>query len=287
MVCMKDVNIIIVNYKMKDDIEKCLVSLFAGIKASGLDVQVTVVDNASGDGVEGMLKEKYVGANGRSPVQFIMNQKNIGFGKAQNVGMQSCTAKYYFALNPDTEFLPGTGIIKKLFDFMEEHPKIGIIGPKIVYPDGSLQSSCYRFPSFWQPIFSRTKLGQRKWGKKINEHFLMKDFNHNKTQPVDWIMGSAMFIRNEAIKQVGMFDDRYWMYAEDSDWCRRMWDAGWPVYYVHDIVIQHAHGRGSAKIPGVFKALIKNKLARVHLLSWLKYMWKWRGTGKYYKSKKL
>ena len=67
------------------------------------------------------------------------------------------------------------------------------------------------------------------------------------------------------------------MYAEDSDWCRRMWEAYWPVYYVHDIVIKHAHGRGSAKVPGIFKALIKNKLARIHLSSWLKYMWKWRG----------
>jgi len=89
-------------------------------------------------------------------------------------------------------------------------------------------------------------------------------------------MGSAMFVRNKAVKEVGLFDERYWMYAEDSDWCRRMWEMHWPVYYVHDIVVKHTHGRGSAKVPGIFKALLKNKLARVHLISWFKYMWKWR-----------
>src|SRR3989338_2343340 len=172
MVCMKDVNIVIVNYKMKDDIEKCLASLRKDLENSGLDAQVLVVDNASDDGFEIMLKEKYPRA------KFIAMRKNIGFGKAQNEGMKACEAKYYFALNPDTEFLPGRQTIKKLYDFMEEHPKIGVIGPKIIYPDGSLQYSCYSFPSFWQPIFSRTKLGQKKWGRKINEHFLMKDFDH-------------------------------------------------------------------------------------------------------------
>ena len=96
-------------------------------------------------------------------------------------------------------------------------------------------------------------------------------------------MGSAMFARKEALGEVGLFDERFWMYYEDIDWCLRMWEAGWPVYYLHDIVIMHAHGRGSAKVPGVMKALLKNKLARVHLSSWLKFMWKWRGSSKYYK----
>lgn len=268
---MKDINIVIVNYKMKDDIDKCLTSLYSDVKDSGLDVIVTIVDNASCDGIAELVKEKY------SQAKFIQMSGNDGFGHAQNAGMKSCEAKYYFVLNPDTEFLSGDNSLRKMFDFMEKHGKIGMIGPKIIYPDGSLQYSCYRFPSFWQPVFSRTKIGGEKLREKMNKNFLMKDFGHNETRPVDWIMGSAMFVRDEAVKEVGMFDNRFWMYAEDSDWCRRMWEAHWPVYYVHDIVIKHAHGRGSAKVPGIFKALIKNKLARIHLISWFKYMWKWRG----------
>jgi len=267
---MKDINIVIVNYKMKDDIDKCLTSLFLDTKDSGLEIIVTVVDNASHDGIAELLKEKY------PEVNFIQMSENEGFGHAQNTGMESCEAKYYFALNPDTEFLPNSNAIKKMFDYMEKHDKIGMIGPKIIYPDGSLQYSCYRFPFFWQPVFSRTKIGGEKLREKMNNNFLMKDFGHNENRPVDWIMGSAMFVRNKAVKEVGLFDERYWMYAEDSDWCRRMWEMHWPVYYVHDIVVKHTHGRGSAKVPGIFKALLKNKLARVHLISWFKYMWKWR-----------
>lgn len=273
---MKDISIVIVNYKMKNDIEKCLFSFCQDIADSGLDIAVVVVDNDSHDDIDRFLQEKY------PQVKVVLQNRNLGFGQAQNRGMREVRAKYYFCLNPDTEFSPGQKIVRRMYDFMEKHPKIGMLGPKIVYPDNELQYSCYRFPSFWQPIFSRTKLGQRKWGKKINDRFLMKDFNHNETRPVDWIMGSAMFIRSEAIKDVGMFDDRFWMYAEDSDWCRRMWEKGWPVYYVHDIIIKHAHGRGSAKVPGVLRALLRNKLARIHLTSWIKYMWKWRGNSRYY-----
>ena len=110
----------------------------------------------------------------------------------------------------------------------------------------------------------------------------MKDFHHNETRPVDWIMGSAMFVKDKAIEHVGVFDERFWMYYEDSDWCRRMWEAGWPVYYVSTITLEHVHGRGSAKVPGIAKALLTNQLARVHVSSWLKYMWKWRGNHRYY-----
>ena len=110
---------------------------------------------------------------------------------------------------------------------------------------------------------------------------MMRDFDHNETRPVDWVMGSAMFARKEAVESAGFFDDRYFMYLEDCDWCHKLWEAGWPVYYVHDIIIHHKHMRDSARVQGAVKALIKNKLARTHLLSWLKYMWKWRSNHKY------
>lgn len=276
---MKHINIVIVNYKMKEDIAKCLASLYQDIENSELQVGIVVVDNNSNDGIDTFLAEKY------PDVRVILQKENLGFGKSQNRGIKEIEALYYFALNPDTVFPVGQRILDRMYQYMESHPRIGMIGPKIVYPDGSLQYSCYRFPNFWQPVFSRTKLGKKGRGEKISNHFLMKDFNHSETRPVDWIMGSAMFVRSSAISEVGVFDDRFWMYAEDCDWCRRMWESGWPVYYVHDIIIEHAHGRGSAKVPGVVKALLKNKLARVHLLSWFKYMWKWRGNNRFYKSK--
>lgn len=276
---MKDIAIIVVNYQMKEHIKKCLVSLFPQITHSSLDVEVVVVDNASDDHINLFLTEDY------PQVRCIMLSENQGFGKAQNAGMKSVEAKYYFILNPDTEFTHGDRTLERLRDFMESHPKVGMIGPKLLNSDGSLQYSCWRFPSFWQPLFSRTKLGTIGRGKDVADHYFMKDFDHESTRPVDAIMGSAMFVRGESIKQVGRFDERFWMYFEDMDWCVRMWEAGWFVYYVHDIVLKHIHGRGSAKVPGIFKAFFKNKLARVHFVSWIKYFWKWRNTYPYYVSK--
>jgi GT2 family glycosyltransferase len=118
--------------------------------------------------------------------------------------------------------------------------------------------------------------------KKYTDRLLMKDFDHEQTQPVDWVLGAALVVRKEVVDKIGWFDTRYFMYMEDCDWCRTMWENNWPVYYVHDIIIRHRHERESAKVPGIIRALIKNKLARIHLASWLKYLWKWRNTHKYY-----
>jgi len=273
---MKDVNIVIVNYNMKDEISTCLQTLYKEILQGLLDVQVTVVDNNSDDGSVEYIRREFPGVN------CITQEMNVGFGKAQNIGIQSSDAKYYFALNPDALLHDGENTITRLYNFMENHPHVGMVGPKIVYPDGSLQYSCWRYPSIFQPFFQRTKLGQTKWGKKKVAFHHMKDYDHLRTIPVDAIMGSAMFVRKEAIQQVGMFDERYFMYYEDIDWSLSMWQKNWAVYYVHDIVLTHFHGRGSAKVPGVVRALLKNKLARIHIVSWLKFIWKWRGLKKYY-----
>lgn len=262
-----------------ETVKTCLTSLYEDIKDSNLNIGVVLVDNASTDGTQNMLKTFFPN------VLYIRQQENEGFGKSHNKAMEKVEADYYFVLNPDTIFPQGQGLLQHLYQFMEDHPTVGMAGPKIVYPDGSLQYSCFRFPTFTQPIYSRTKLGKRGNGKVKADHFLMKDFDHNQTRPVDWIMGSAMFVRGRAIKQVGMFDDRFWMYAEDSDWCRRMWEAHRPVYYVHDVYIKHVHGRASAKVPGIINALVKNRYARVHLISWMKYFWKWRGNYKFYATK--
>ncbi len=273
---MFDIAITLVNTKEKKEIEHSLETLFADSSDSGLSLMAVIVDNASDDGVE-ELKNKF------SNVTIIKQIKNEGFGKSHNLAFATVLAKYYFVLNPDTEFPIGQGFLRKMYDFMEAHPKVGMAGPKIIYPDGSLQYSCWRFPTFWQPIFSRTKWGQKGHGKVIADHYLMKDFDHNSTMPVDCIMGSAMFVRKAALDEVGGFDDLFWMYFEDMDWSKRMWEKHWAVYYIHNVYFKHVHGRASAKVPGIFNALIKNRYARVHFLSWLKYFWKWRGNYKYYR----
>lgn len=278
---MKDINIVYVNYKMREDILKAVESLTADIWNCPYSVQITVVDNSENtDGIKEALSERF-----NNNVKYIDAGGNVGFGRGNTIGFKSASARYYFALNRDTIILPNSNTVKHLVEFMDNNPKVGCIGPKLVNLDGSLQDTCYRFDfrSIVVKPFKQIKYDQKyKWVRKYTDRLLMKDFDHNKTQPVDWVLGAAMVVRREVVEDIGWFDERYFMYLEDCDWCRTMWEHGWPVYYVHDIVIQHRYARESAKVPGIFNALIKNKLARIHLMSWFKYLLKWRGKFKYY-----
>ncbi|MBI5731745.1 MAG: glycosyltransferase family 2 protein [Candidatus Magasanikbacteria bacterium] len=268
---MKDIAITIVNYKMVEDIRELLYSLEKDLTGSNLKIQVAVIDNTPADGAWLMLKNNF------PEVRYLPQDENLGFGRAQNVGLKAVEAKYYFILNPDTIFPPSERVIPRLYDFLETHPAIGMIGPKLLNTDGGLQYSCYRFPSFFIPLYRRSALGQRPGNKKRIDEYLMKDFSHEEARPVDWLMGSAMFARGQALKEAGFFDERYFMYFEDCDLCRRFWEAHWPVYYVPQIKITHRHGKGSAIVPGFWKSMLKNSLTRAHIASWLKYVWKWRG----------
>jgi GT2 family glycosyltransferase len=278
---MKDILIVFLNYNSKDLILRAVDSVLKDLNGSQITAQIVVADNSlNTDGVKEALYDKFNGI-----VKYVDCGGNVGFGLGCNVGFATDVARYYAALNPDIFIPENSNTIEKIIKFMDEHPKIGIVGPKLLNEDGTLQYSCYRFDigSILVKPFKQLNLENKyKIIKKFVDRLQMKDFDHNETTPVDWVMGSAMFARKEAIDDVGFFDDRYFMYMEDSDWCRRMWESGWAVYYLHDAVIYHGHARDSAKTPGIFRALLKNRLARIHLVSWIKYLWKWKFNFKYY-----
>lgn len=276
---MKDLTLVFVNYLMTDQLLRALESLEKDLSSCPYNVQVTVVDNSlNQDGVGESIAERF-------PWVLVIDPgENVGFGKANTIGFQRTPARYYCALNCDTVIKENSNTIARMVQFMDQHPAIGSIGPKLLNSDGTIQYSCYRFdlPSLLIKPLKQLRFDERyTWVRKHTERLLMKDFDHSKTQPVDWVLGAAMMVRKEVTDQIGWFDSRYFMYLEDADWCRRMWEQGWPVYYVHDIVLEHAHARESAKIPGLFRALCKNKLARIHAVSWLKFLWKWRRTFRY------
>jgi len=269
---MYDIVTITVNYKMKDKILRMLESLGKDIAGAGLNIKSVVIDNASGDGIAEALREKFPG------VECIVNKENLGFGAANNVAFKNFDAKYYFIVNPDIVFPAGRGVIAELYKFMEEYPRIGIVAPKLILENGEVQPSCQRFPGFWdQPLYRLEWHKKYGWAKRRVERFLMSDFNHSRVLPVDWATGAAIFIRGEALKKAGMFDERYFAYFEDCDLCRGFWEAGWPVFYKGDVFLHHGHERASAKITGL-KSIFRNKLTRIHLQSWLQYWWKWQKT---------
>lgn len=277
---MMDLTIVIVNYLMKEDVISLVDSLFNDIANIDKKIQITVVDNSlNEDGIHDELRAQ------NRDVKYIDAGGNVGFGRANIIGFRATPAKYYATLNPDTLLKKGQQSILRMIQFMDDHPQIGCIGPKLLNMDGTLQYTCYRFDltSILVKPFKHIGFGDRfKWANKAIQRLEMRDFDHQSTRPVDWIQGAVMMARAEAIKEVGWFDERFFMYFEDCDWCHSLWNAGWPVYYVHDIEMYHKHSRGSSQIAGAVRALIKNKLARAHLKSMIQYLLKWRGNHKYY-----
>lgn len=270
---MFDIVTVTVNYKMRDKAFAMLRSLFCDMQGASLKIQPVVVDNGSHDDIKDALMKEF-----GQRVVFIDAGANVGFGKGNNLALRQFDAKYYFIANPDLVFLENQPrATERFYQFMEENPKIGIVAPRLMLLDGQIQPSCMRFPNFFdQPIYRLNLHKKYDWARKRVEYLHMKDFDHTKTQPIDWATGAALFVRGSMLKEVGLFDERYFMYFEDTDLCRKFWSRGWPVYYKGDIIIQHGHERASAKIHGL-KAILLNPFTRVHVASLLKYSWKWRG----------
>lgn len=269
-----DITIVYLNYLMKRDLLQSLESLLCDLANCPYAVAVVVADNSGNrDGIRYALRQQF------PSVQYVDCGGNVGFGRGNTIGFQHVSARYYFALNCDTLIPHGSRTIERIIRFMDEHPRIGCIGPKLINSDGSVQSSRYRFD--WRALMVKPfrHLGWDKkyrWAKRQADRLQMNDVDSESTRPVDWVLGAALVVRREVVEQVGWFDPRYFMYMEDADWCRAMWAGGWPVYYVHDIAIVHRHERGSAAVPGLFRALLKNSLTRMHARSWLQFLWKWR-----------
>ena len=277
---MFDLNIVIVNYHNKDDVAKVIGSILFDLASSNLKAHIAVVDNSQNqDGVKAVLSQF------GEQVRYVDAKRNIGYGRACNLGFKSVPARYYFICNPDNIILPQSKTFERLIRFLEQNLQVGAVGPKLVYPSGALQYTCCRFdrPSILiKPLKQMGWHNKYEWIAKHADRLLMKDFEHDKTQPVDWVIGSAIMIRGDALDKIRGFDERYFMYLEDCDLCQGLWENGFPVYYMHDVIVEHRYTRESAEVPGIFSALIKNRLARAHFFSWIKYLWKWRKLHKYY-----
>jgi N-acetylglucosaminyl-diphospho-decaprenol L-rhamnosyltransferase len=265
MVGMIDVSIIIVNYRTRGLVKQCLKS----IRRVGLapTYEIFVVDNDGAETMRTMLREEFPEVKG------IIMKKNVGFAAANNAAMREAKGRYIFILNPDTELLPGA--IEKMLLAMEQNPDIGILAPKLVHPDRSPQESVHRFPSPMVPIFRRTPLGRLAKAKAELDRYFLRDAKKDQPMEVDWAVGAALFVRRSAIEKVGMFDERYFLYFEDTDWARRFWEQGWKVVYWPLAEVLHYHRRESAD--GAWFTGLLNRVTRYHIASAVKYFLKWKG----------
>lgn len=255
-----ELGIVIVNRNNKEFLSRCLESLYHNPPSCSF--RLLVVDNASYDGSLEMLGEKF------PQVEWIANQTNLGFARANNQAIRLLSANFILLLNPDIQVLPGS--IDVLKRFMEANSGVGLAGAKLPLPSGKLDYSCRRFYTFLTVIWRVTFLTKLFPHARINRKHLMSEWDHNSTREVDWIACSCMLVRAKAIEQVGLMDERFFLYFEDVDWCYRFWQAGWSVFYVSQSEMIHSAIRQSAH-PGLNKEKIE------HYKSFIKFVWKYRG----------
>jgi GT2 family glycosyltransferase len=264
-----DISIIIVNFKSQAKTLACIDSIQKSDLA-GLTCEIIIIDNASGGNELEDIKKNIL--SNVVSCKFIQSEINLGMGAGNNVGINNSTGKFILILNPDTILEKNT--IKILYNHLNDFSEAGIVGPKLLNPDGSLQYSCFRGWKAYTPILRRTFLG--KIFKKHLNGFLMNDFDHNSIKTVDWLMGSCLMFKREVLTKInGGFDERFFMYFEDTDLCRRIKKIGLKVVYNPEAKVVHNHSRHSAEKPW-YLSLFINKMTRVHIASYIKYFWKWR-----------
>ncbi|MCJ7552663.1 MAG: glycosyltransferase family 2 protein, partial [Ignavibacteriaceae bacterium] len=233
-----DLSIIIVNYNVKVFLQNLLDSIQKA--SSGIQTEVIIVDNASDDGSIEFLREKY------PQIKLIVNKTNLGFGKANNIGLKEAKGKFILFLNPDTIVAEDT--FSKMIEFFNQTPDAGLAGCKILNPDGTLQLSCRRsFPGPWTSFTKVTGLSTLFPKSKIFARYNLTYLDENQTYEVDAISGSFMMIRKEVYDKVGGFDEQFFMYGEDLDLCYRIQKAGHKVYYVHSTQIIHYKGESTKR----------------------------------------
>lgn len=181
-------------------------------------------------------------------VKLIILPRNIGFAAAQNISIRESAGRYILLLNPDTK-LSTPDVLRKMVNYMDANADIGFLGPKILNPDGSLQYSARRFPTMLAACFRHTLLGKLFPNNRFVRRYLMTDWEHDQIADVDWLSGSALMVRRETIEQIGLLDERFYMYLEDVDWCRRAHEAGWRVVYFPKAVVIHKIGGASDQNP--------------------------------------
>ncbi|MBN1430971.1 MAG: glycosyltransferase family 2 protein [Anaerolineae bacterium] len=239
---MVDFGIVIVNWNTRDLLKRCLDTVFAG--TGKVTYRVVVVDNGSEDGSDEMVAECF------PQVVLLSGHGNVGYPAGNNLGLRSLgyvrsdgttasdAPRYAMLLNPDTEIPPDA--LFEMLQYLDAHPEVGIAGPKLVLVNGKLDLACRRsFPTpevaFWRMLgFSKLFPKSRRFAR-YNLTYLDED----EVSEVDSVVGASMVVRREAIEQVGLLDETFFMYGEDLDWCKRIKEAGWKVLYYPRVQITH------------------------------------------------
>jgi len=238
-----DLSIVIPHFNRKELLERCLSSIPAGVAT--LSYETIVVDNGSKDGSPERVKERF------PDVLLLQNEANEGFSRATNRGLRMAQGEYLLCINNDTVLSPHS--LEILVSFMKQHPGAGVSGGKILNRDGTLQPSARSFPRIETAFFNRSSLLSRLFPQNpFSRRYLLTDWDHHSVREVDWVSGSFFLIRREVLQKVGFFDERFFLYCEDVDYCRRVKETGYHVFYVPEAQILHDTGYSEKRVNTLF-----------------------------------
>ncbi len=236
-----DLSIIIVNWNVKNLLRACLYSLEeAARNIPDLTTEVIVVDSASSDGSPQMVQAEF------PQVGLMASAENLGYARGNNVGAAVARGRYLFLLNPDTVLQPTA--LAEMMAYLDSHPAVGALGPQLLWPDNTVQSSRRRFPTVGSLFWESTLLGQWFPHNRHARRYHLADRSPDQSQPVEWVVGAALLIRRAAWEAVGPLDEHFFMYFEETDWCRRCVAAGWDIHYLPAARIIHYEGQSSQQV---------------------------------------
>lgn len=232
MAPLPDLSIVIVSYQVRELLARCLESLES--QPEGPRLEIIVVDNASQDGSADVVRDRFPG------VLLIRNDQNRGFSAANNQGLAISTGRNMMLLNPDTERKSkDPDSLATIVEFMDKHTRAGACGPRLVYGDGSLQQSAFRFPGLAQVYLDLFPTNWRLANSRLNGRYATSLYDSGAPFQVDHPLGAAFIVRREVVQQVGLLDERYFIYVEEIDWARRITSEGWEIWCVPAAEIVH------------------------------------------------
>jgi GT2 family glycosyltransferase len=232
-------SIIIVSWNVRDYLADCIESVLENCRS--LQYEIIVVDNASTDGTTDFIKNKY------PRLVLIPNSTNKGFGYANNQGISQAQGRYLLFLNPDTIMKPNA--VEKMLAFLEQNKDVGAIGPMLLNEDLTIQRSVRAFPTFRGALYRHTILRYFGLFKSHHKKWRMKNFKCDRLSDVDQLMGAAILTEKDLVLKVGGFDERFFMYYEEVDFCYRIKKAGYRIVFFPDASIIHLGGKSARQIP--------------------------------------
>jgi GT2 family glycosyltransferase len=233
------VSVVIVSWNARGYLVQCLNSLSSEV--CRYPMEIVVVDNASSDGSAESVAHEF------PHVHLIRNSSNLGFAKANNIGISSSSGQYVCLVNSDVKVKPDC--ITRLVEYCEQHPTVGIVGPRIIGADGKLQRSCRSFPNLWNMFCRALALDSLFPRSRWFSGFLLYHWSQDCLRHVDILTGCFWLVRRQALAQVGLLDERFFMYGEDMDWCKRFWLRGWQLTFIPSAEAIHYGGASSANAP--------------------------------------